>query len=46
MIEAAIELISTRFNILYDIVKEHGHDLQPDFAKAHKKWQLRLTKLH
>ncbi len=33
MIQMAIEMICTRFNQLFDILKQHGIDLQPDFRK-------------
>lgn len=34
MIEVGIEMICKRFNILYDIVREHGHDLESDFRRV------------
>ena len=39
-------MVCKRFNVLFEIIKKHGHDLQPDFRKEHKKWQLTLSKLH
>jgi len=31
MIQNGIELICRRFNTLFDLIKKHGHDLEPSF---------------
>ena len=46
MIEAGIEMVSKRFNVLMDIIKENGLDLSEEFRKAHKKYQIKLQRLH
>ena len=46
MIETGIETICRRFNVLFDLLKKHGHDLEPSFRTEQKRWTDSFITLH
>ena len=46
MIQSSIEMISHRFNVLLDLIRFHGLDLDSTFRNEQKKFQIKITELH